>query len=249
MGILLQGLLFVVLLIVLSSTPGSSQYGVNHGRCPPRELPCPNGINFLKYVKNVQHYEYCPDNILLKIVFQKGVFSAKASEPWVKILIECLGPDGTGKREKCLSNTENKYANLCSKESNTKSITTTTTTTTVSTAKSTTSATQYNEQPPVTTSIPSRPRLTTTRQELWNETKHFDVIQPDDKNIHNGSEGQQGLGPTVSQGEPGEKTKTTTIAVISLIVICLVLVAILTGVFCKRKKTNSYQKTSMDELL
>ncbi|CAH2272783.1 Hypothetical predicted protein [Pelobates cultripes] len=244
MGILLQGLLFVVLLILLSSTPGSSQYGVNHGRCPSKELPCPNGRDFLKYVERVLSYEKCPDNILLKIVFLKGVFSAQASEPWVKILVDCLD---TG-REKCLSNTENKYANLCSKESKTKSIMTTTTTT-VSTAKSTISATQYNEQPPVTTSIPSTPRLTTTRQERWIETKYFDGIQQDGKNIHNGSEGQQGVGPTDSKGEPGEKTKTTTIAVISLIVICLVLVAILTGVFCKRKKTNSYQKTTMDEPL
>ncbi|XP_053318653.1 uncharacterized protein LOC128490674 [Spea bombifrons] len=224
----------VILLTLLWPKSGFSQIGVNIGkRCTYNKLKtCPSALEFNTYLRRVKSYEVCPDNHFIKFVFPNGNIYGQKTDGWARDIMRCIDI-GTGN---CLNSADFGFKSGCSNEAKGKPVPSSLPRT------STTPQTTTYEQPPLETT-PSQPGLPVIPED-HSVTPGGHVLlptgpadtSPEAKDRDNGSEKQQN--PNLPPPDPKvvEKMKSMTIAVVSLILFSLVLVATITGIYCRKRK-------------
>ncbi|XP_053574220.1 uncharacterized protein LOC128663760 [Bombina bombina] len=211
-------LLFVTLLI---PQPVFSQFGASYDKCEHcKKLRDPPATEqFQKYLQNVKSYDNCPSN-RVRFNVENAFFCAENTQDWVKSLKACLD----NKINSCLK-TVDAGPNKDFSKGSAKDL---------SMLPSTTAdyATKIlgNILKKEYTVTSTQPTMTTT--ENPGQTNLEVHTQQDSEKL------QDEIHPTSAE-ELERKMQNSTVAIISLIIICLFLTSIVTFFICNRKKNSS----------
>ncbi|KAM4747898.1 uncharacterized protein WCC33_005406 [Rhinophrynus dorsalis] len=235
MGIRGIRMIFLLLMALLLPNPGNSQFGVNANRCKCGPLRSPPPDNHIRgYLEKVKDYEECAENII-RFNFQKGGFCAHKTEEWVQKMKNCLDKG----KSICLNAMDSK-THLENSKGSVKSPTTIAATKrflqTTSDANQPQDYTVTQWAPTVTSQIP-------TVTEQGPTSIPYEENEPDKD-----SRKLRDPGPTPVNPNVENKMKSMKTAIGSLLGICILLVAVVTFFWCRRRKTKNQEVISCPHL-